>query len=54
MLYTGFGGAAATQTAGSGGSGSKSGAGALALGVGDAYGVAIVAAGLFAGFAWLV
>lgn len=49
MVFTGYGGAAATQTAAG-----KSGAASLVLGVGKVYGVGIVATGLFAGFACLL
>ena len=56
-VYSGFGGAAATATAGgsggSGGSGGKSGATA-ALNIGQAYGMFVVAASAFAGFAFLL
>ncbi|MCJ1361239.1 hypothetical protein MMC16_000337 [Acarospora aff. strigata] len=51
-VTTGFGGAAATQTAGSGGG--TSGASGLAINVGHAYGLGVVAAGFFAGFAFLL
>jgi len=50
-VYSGFGGAAATATAG--GSGGKSGATAV-LNIGQAYGIFVVAAGAFAGFAFLL
>jgi len=44
--YTGFGGAAATSTGSP-----KKGAAPVAVSVGQSYGLAIVFAGLFAGFA---
>ncbi|KAI9875148.1 MAG: hypothetical protein M1830_008822, partial [Pleopsidium flavum] len=45
MVYTGFGGAAATSTAGS--SGSKSGASSLVLNFGNIYGLGSIAVGFF-------
>jgi hypothetical protein len=44
--YTGFGGAAATTAAGG-----KKGAATTAMNLGQGYGLAVVFAGLFAGFA---
>lgn len=52
MVYTGFGGAAATSTAGS--SGGTSGASSLALSFGNVYGLTVVATGFFAGFAFML
>jgi hypothetical protein len=48
--YTGFGGAAATTTAASG----KKGAATTAMNLGQSYGLAVVFAGLFAGFAMIL
>ena len=45
--YTGFGGAAATTTA----AGGKKGAATTTMNLGQSYGLAVVFAGLFAGFA---
>ena len=47
--YTGFGGAAATTAAGG-----KSGAATTAVNLGQSYGVAVVFASLFAGFAMVL
>jgi hypothetical protein len=48
--YTGFGGAAATTTA----AGGKKGAATTAMNLGQSYGLAVVFAGLFAGFAMIL
>jgi hypothetical protein len=48
-VYSGFGGASATATA----SGSKSGATTTLLALGHSYGIIVVAASIFAGFALL-
>lgn len=52
-IYTGFGGAAATTSASSG-DGSSQQSAAMALQMGQAYGLVVVAAGLFGGFALLL
>jgi len=46
-VYTGFGGAAATTTA----AGGNKGAAATAMDLSQSYGLAVIFAGLFAGFA---
>lgn len=48
--YTGFGGAAATTTA----AGGKKGAATTAMNLGQSCGLAVVFAGLFAGFAMVL
>jgi len=53
VIYTGIGGAVATPTASSSSSAKKSGSQA-ALDVGRSYGLAVVFAGLFASFAWVL
>lgn len=54
-VYTGFGGSAATSTSsGSSSTGTSSSSAAMALEVGQAYGLVMVAAGLFGGFALLL
>ncbi|KIW65219.1 hypothetical protein PV04_07497 [Phialophora macrospora] len=57
VVYTGFGGGAATTTAASGDSESDSGSSAasrLVVNIGEIYGLAVVAAGIFFGFSMML
>jgi len=53
-LYTGFGGSAPTSTASSGSATSGASAAAMALDIGQSYGIVVVAASFFGGFALLL